>query len=147
MMMDVVNMEHPLPLLERETKVMYPETHAHLLHKLDLAIFTFFPVAFLAILASFVFKGSPIIPLVSIVGKIAFVATVVVMIFKACIESLVMWDILPLRCHRLGCKCRVKMYLVPAEEFGEATRRYRCWQCGYVYEFTGLVLGWGDPDF
>jgi hypothetical protein len=126
---------------------MYPETHAHLLHKLDLAIVVLFPVAVLGLfLAPFIFKGSAIIPLVSTVGMMAFVTFFIVTIFKACIESLVNWGIVPLRCHRPGCEGRVKMYLNPAEGFCRVTRRYRCWECGYVYEFTGFVLGWGTPD-
>jgi hypothetical protein len=139
-----MNEEQPLPLFSQETKLMYPETHAHLLHKLDLAFLTLFPVGILAMLVSF--KNSPSVPLVSPFG-ITFVACFVVMIFKACIEISVMSGILPLRCHVPGCKCRVKMELVPAEGFSRVTRRYTCPKCDYVYEFTGLFVRWGDPDF
>jgi hypothetical protein len=116
----------PLPLFDREAKLMYPEAHAHLLHKLNLAIPTSFLLTILTFLAIVVFGGPSYIIL------IAFITTIVLPIFKFCIDFLVWSGILPLRCQTPGCNGRMEITEKPISAF-KVELRYRCPICNHVY--------------
>jgi hypothetical protein len=105
---------------------MYPETHAHLINKLNLAILISFLLTFLTFLAMMVFRNS------SNIIWIAFGTPIVLSIFKFCIDFLVWSGILPLRCQTPGCNGRMEMTEKPISTF-RVELRYRCPICNRVY--------------